>query len=152
MTTKTAAQLREAVAKQYANFYDHESDLEMALDGIEYAANLYSSLNGNAMLPAAQFLIGLDKVPNLVKCCTHAWHYRLAFRHELYQLMIDLASMSYANLDDFRVLEHYHRNCGSPSVFCAKIALHTSDDDYHKSYMLEKLEIICEVINTIMER
>lgn len=152
MTTKTAAQLREAVATQYADFYDHESDLENALDGIEYAANLYSSLNYHGMLPAAEFLLGLDRLPNLVKCCAHAWHYRLDTKAQIFDLMIELALQSEWNLDDFRMLGCYHREYGSAYSLCSKIALHTSEPNCHKRYLLEKLENISRIINNIMAR
>ena len=152
MTTKTAAQLREAVAKQYADFYDHKSDLDMALDGIEYAANLYSSLNYHGMLPAAEFLLGLDKLPNLVKCCTHAWHYRLETKAQIFDLMIELALQSEWNLDDFRMLGCYHRDYGPADVLCSKIALLDKEPDCHKRYLLEKLENISRILNNIMAR
>lgn len=152
MTTKTAAQLREAVAKQYADFYDYESDLENALDGIEYAANLYSSLNYHGMLPAAEFVLGLDKVPNLVKCCAHAWKYRLEPKSLILDLMIELALQSEWNLDDFRMLGCYHRDYGPADVLCSKIALLDKDPYSHKRYLLEKLENICRILNNIMAR
>lgn len=152
MTTTTAAQLREAVAKQYADFYDHESDLENALDGIEYAANLYSSLNCHGMLPAAEFVLGLDKLPNLVKTCANAWKYRLEPKGLILDLMIELALESEWNLDDFRMLGCYHRDYGPADVLCSTIALHDKDPYSHKRYLLEKLENICRIINNIMAR
>ena len=152
MTTKTAAQLREAVATQYADFYDHKIDLDMALDGIEYAANLCSSLNNHGMLPAAEFVLGLNKLPNLVKICAQAWKYRLEPKSLILDLMVELALQSECNFDDFRVLGCYHRDYGPADVLCAKIALLDEDPYCHKRYLLEKLEIICEIINTIMAR
>lgn len=152
MTTKTAAQLREAVAKQYADFYDHEIDLEMALDGIEYAANLYSSFNNHGMLPAAEFILGLDKVPNLVKTCARAWKYRLEPKSLILDLMIELALQNERNLDDFRVLGCYHHDYGPADVLCSKIALLDEDTYFHKRYLLEKLENICRILNNIMAR
>lgn len=152
MTTKTAAQLREAVAKQYADFYDHEVDLENALDGIEYAANLYSSLNQHGMLPAAEFILGLDKLPNLVKTCARAWKYRLEPKSLILDLMIELALQNECNFDDFRVLGCYHREYGAADVLCSKIALLDKDPYSHKRYLLEKLENICRILNNIMAR
>lgn len=152
MTTKTAAQFREAVAKQYADFYDHECDLENALDGIEYAANLYASLNNHGMLPAAEFCLGLNKVPNLVKTCAQAWKYRLEPKSLILDLMIELALQSECNLDDFRVLGCYHHDYGPADVLCAKIALLDQDPYCHKRYLLEKLENISRIINNIMAR
>lgn len=152
MTTKTAAQLLEAVAKQYADFYDHEIDLEMALDGIEYAANLYSSLNCHGMLPAAEFILGLDKLPNLVKTCARAWKYRLEPKALILDLMIELALQNERNFDDFRVLGCYYHDYGAADVLCSKIALLDNDTYSHKRYLLEKLENISRILNNIMAR
>lgn len=152
MTTKTAAQLLEAVAKQYADFYDHEIDLEMALDGIEYAANLYSSLNCHGMLPAAEFILGLDKLPNLVKTCACAWKYRLEPKALILDLMIELALQNERNFDDFRVLGCYYHDYGAADVLCSKIALLDNDTYSHKRYLLEKLENISRILNNIMAR
>lgn len=152
MTTKTAAKIREAVAKQYADFYDHKIDLENALDGIEYAANLYASLNNHGMLPAAEFILGLDKLPNLVKTCARAWKYRLEPKSLILDLMIELALQNEWNFDDFRILGCYHRDYGPADVLCSKIALLDEDPYCHKRYLLEKLEVISGIINNIMAR